>query len=202
MQKIGTREIAVVSVLGALSALCEIIPGPPFDVPFPLLPKISWDITGLPMMVSLLLYGPLCAIYTCLVGCSIIFLRGNVYGGVFKVLAELATLLAFALLKRGVVANSLAAVASRVVAMTIANYYLLQLFYGMPEPLVVSLLVPVGLFNMTQALINIIPAYIIYLRVRRGWWPSRAHDNMKNESRKLNNRNMFIVHSDCSDQHS
>lgn len=118
------------------------------------------------MMVSLLLYGPLCAVYVCLVGCSIIFLRGNVYGGIFKVVAELATLLAFGLLKRGVVVNSAAAVASRVVVMTVANYYLLQLFYGMQEPLVISLLAPIGLFNVTQALINIIPAYIIYLRVR------------------------------------
>jgi riboflavin transporter FmnP len=156
----------LISTLGALAALCEVIPGPPFDIPFPLLPKVSWDITGLPMMVSLLLYDPVCAIYTCLVGCSVIFLRGNVYGGVFKVVAELATLLAFSLLKRGVVVNSVAAVASRVVVMTIANYYLLQLFYGMPEPLVINLLAPIGLFNVTQALINIIPAYIVYLRVR------------------------------------
>ena len=166
MRKIDTRVIAVASVLGALSALSEIIPGPPFDIPFPLYPKVSWDITGLPMIVSLLLYGPVCAVYTCLVGCSIIFLRGNVYGGIFKVVAELATILAFGLLKRGVVVNSAASVVSRVVAMTIANYYLLQLFYGMPEPLVISLLVPIGLFNVTQALINIIPAYIIYLKVR------------------------------------
>lgn len=164
--KIGTREIALASMLGALSALVEIIPGPPFDIPFPLLPKVSWDITGLPMMVSLFLYGPLCAVYTCVIGCSIIFLRGNVYGGIFKILAELATLLAFAALNRGIVANSTAATGCRVLTMTVANFYLLQLFYGMPQPLVVSLLVPIGLFNVTQALINIIPAYIIYLRVR------------------------------------
>lgn len=168
MRKIGTREIALASMLGALSALVEIIPGPPFDIPFPLLPKVSWDITGLPMMVSLFLYGPLCAVYTCVVGCSIIFLRGNVYGGIFKILAELATLLAFALFNRGIVADSTAAIGSRVLTMTIANYYLLQLFYGMPQPLVVSLLAPIGLFNVTQALINIIPAYLIYLRVRWG----------------------------------
>jgi len=108
----------------------------------------------------------MCAIYTCIVGCSIIFLRGNVYGGIFKVIAELVTLLAFASLRKGVVVNSVVAVASRVVGMTVVNYYLLQLFYGMPEPLVVSLLPLIGLFNVTQALINIIPAYFIYLTVR------------------------------------
>ncbi|MFQ6065512.1 MAG: ECF transporter S component [Candidatus Bathyarchaeia archaeon] len=169
MRKIGPQEIALASILGALSALCEIIPGPPFDIPFPPLPRISWDITGLPMMISLLLYGPMCAIYTCIVGCLIIFLRGNVYGGIFKVIAELATLLAFASLRRGVVVNSITAVTSRVAVMTIVNYYLLQLFYGMAEPLVVGLLPLIGLFNVTQALINIIPAYFIYLIVRTAY---------------------------------
>lgn len=118
------------------------------------------------MMVSLLLYGPVSGVYTCLVGSSIIFLRGNVYGGILKAVAELATILAFGLVRKGIVINSAVAVTSRVVVMTIANYYLLPLFYGMPEPLVISLLIPIGLFNMTQALINIIPAYIIYSRVR------------------------------------
>jgi riboflavin transporter FmnP len=166
LRKIGTRVIAVASVLGALSVLSEIIPGPPFDIPFPLMPKLTWDLTGIPMMVSLLLYGPICAVYTCLVGCSIIFLRGNVYGGTFKLVAELATILAFGLLKRGVIVNSAASVASRVVVMTIANYYLLQLFYGLPEPVVISSLIPIGVFNLTQALINIIPAYAIWSRIR------------------------------------
>ena len=162
----GTREIAVASILGGLSALCEIIPGPPFDVPFPLLPKISWDITGLPMMVSLLLYGTLCAIYTCIIGCSIIFIRGNIYGGIFKIITELATLIGFAVFRRNIVVDTVKAIVLRVVVMTVANYYLLQLFYGIPENVVVGLLGPIAIFNVTQALINIIPAYIIYLRVR------------------------------------
>jgi len=168
MQRMGTREIAVASVLGALSFLLEVIRGPPFDIPFPLLPKmVSWDITGLPMMASLFLLGPLCATFTCLIGCSIIFLRGNAYGWVFKFVAELVTILAFALLRRGFVFNSIVATASRVVAMTVVNYYLLQLFYGMPEPAVIDLLVPLALFNASQALINIVPTRIICSRISR-----------------------------------
>ncbi len=157
------------------------IKGPPFDVPFPPYPAISWDITGLPMMISLLLYGPVSAVYTCLVGCSIIFLRGNVYGGIFKIVAELATILAFGLLKRGVVVNSATAVASRVGVMTIANYYLLQLFYGTPEPVVIGLLGPIGLFNIIQALVNIIPAYLIYLRVRTTLIGPASAEQIRNE---------------------
>jgi len=167
MRKIGTREIAVASTLGALSALSEIIPGPPFDIRFPLYPKISWDVTGVPIMLSLLLYGPLCSIFTCLIGCSIIFFRGNIYGGIFKVIAELSTLLGFASLKKGMVVKTTVATASRVVTMTITNYYLLQLFYGMPEPFVLGLLAPIAVFNVTQALINIVPAYFIWLRIRK-----------------------------------
>ena len=165
MGKIGVREVAVASVLGSLSALCEVMPGPPFDIPFPLFPKISWDITGLPIMISLFLYGPLCAIYTCVIGCSIIFIRGNVYGGTFKILAELVNLIGFALFKKNFVLDTIKATASRVFVMAIANYYLLQLFYRIPEKAVVSILTPIALFNITQALINIIPAYLIYLRL-------------------------------------
>jgi riboflavin transporter FmnP len=167
LQKIGAREIAAASMLGALSALWEIIPGPPFDIPFPIYPKISWDLTGIPIMISLLFYGPLCSVYTCLIGCSIIFLRGNIPGGTFKLIAELATLLGFVLLRKGVVLNSTVAIISRVVAMTIANYYLLQLFYKMPQTVVVGLLAPIALFNVTQALVNIVPSYLIYLRIKK-----------------------------------
>ena len=163
--KMGTKEIAAASILGALAALSEVIRGPPFDIPFPLYPGISWDLTGIPIMISLMLYGPLCAVYTCLIGCSIIFLRGNVPGGTLKLIAELATLFGFALLRKDVVSKSIAAVISRVGTMTIANYCLLQLFYSVTASYVVGLLAPIALFNVTQALINIIPAYLIYLRI-------------------------------------
>lgn len=165
--KIGAREVALASLLGALSALWEIIPGPPFDIPFPFYPQISWNLTGIPMIISLLLCGSVSGVYTILIGCSIIFLRGNIPGGILKLVAELATLLGFILLKKGIVVKSTLAVTSRVVVMTGANYFLLQLFYNMPESVVAGLLVPIAVFNVTQALINIIPGYLIYLRISK-----------------------------------
>jgi riboflavin transporter FmnP len=166
-RNIKAREVAAASLLGALAALWEIIPGPPFDIPFPLYPQISLDLTGIPMMISLLSYGTIPGIYTSLIGCSIIFLRGNVAGGVFKLVAELATLLGFVLLKKGIVAKSVLAITSRVAVMTAANYFLLPFFYRMPESTVVGLLVPIAIFNVIQALVNIIPAYLIYLRISK-----------------------------------
>ena len=161
----NTRMIAVASILGALAALSELIPGPPFDIPFPLYSKISWDLTGIPIMISQLMYGPITAVYTTLIGCSIIFLRGNLYGGIFKIVAELATVMGHALLKRSTVERSLSAVASRVLVMTVANYYLLQMFYGMPESVVIGLLPVIAVFNASQVLISIIPAYIVCQRI-------------------------------------
>lgn len=170
MQRLDTKKLALASILGALAAASEIIRGPPFDIPFPLLPGIvSWDLTGIPMMVSLLFNGTIGGVYTSVIGCSIIFLRGNVPGGVFKLVAELATILAFAALPKSVVVKSVAAVVSRVLVMTITNYYLLQFFYGSSEAYVVGLLFPLGVFNATQALLNIIPAYIIYSRLDDLW---------------------------------
>lgn len=175
MPRLDTRKLALASILGALSAVFEIIPGPPFDIPFPLYTRVSWDLTGMPMMISLLFTGPIGAVYTCVIGCSFIFLRGNFYGGIFKIIAELATILAFAAIRKGFVTKSIAAVTSRVLVMTLANYYLLPIFYFMPVSVVVTILPALAVMNATQALINIIPAYIIYSRLG-DWWRLREQE--------------------------
>jgi riboflavin transporter FmnP len=123
-------------------------------------------------MVSLLFTGPIGGVYTSVIGCSIIFLRGNVAGGIFKLVAELATILAFAAIRKGVVTKSIVAVVSRVLVMTIVNYVALPIFYPLyypTEAAVVAILLPLAVFNLTQALLNIIPAYIIYSRLS-DWW--------------------------------
>jgi riboflavin transporter FmnP len=165
--RINTQLIINASIFGALSIMFEIIPGPPFDVRFPLYPNISWDLTGVPMMLSLLLYGPLASLFTCLIGCSIIFMRGNLYGGILKIIAELSTLFGYALFRRNFVINSLTAIVSRVTLMSVANFYLLQLFYGMSERIVASLIGPIAVFNASQALINIFFASVIYEAIRK-----------------------------------
>jgi hypothetical protein len=169
LQRLDTKKLALASILAGLSATFEIIPGPPFDIPFPLYDRVSWDLTGMPMMMSLLFTGPIGAVYTCLIGCSIIFLRGNLYGGVFKVIAELATILAFVAIRKGFIPKTISAVASRIIVMTVANYFLLPVFYHMPETVVVGILPALAVMNGTQALINIIPAQIVYSRLH-GWW--------------------------------
>jgi len=173
LQRLDTKKLALASILGALAAASEVIKGPPFDIAFPLLPGVvSWDLTGMPMLISLLFNGPIGGVYTSLIGCSIIFLRGNVPGGVFKLVAELATILAFAAIRRGIVTKTVAAVTSRVLVMTVANYCMLPLFYPayyQSEVATVGILLPLAVFNVTQALLNIIPAYMIYSRLPDRW---------------------------------
>jgi len=169
--KLDTKQLALASVLGAFAAASELIRGPPFDVPFPLLPNaVSWDLTGVPMMLSLLFAGPVAGVYTSVIGCSIIFLRGNVPGGFLKLIAELATVLAFAAIRKGLIKKSISAVTSRVFVMSVANFFLLPFFYvWASSEYVLSILVPLGIFNLTQALINIVPAQLIYSRLD-DWW--------------------------------
>jgi hypothetical protein len=169
LQRLDTRKLALASILAGLSGVFEIIPGPPFDIPFPLYNRVSWDLTGMPMMISLLFTGPIGAVYTCLIGCSFIFLRGNLYGGIFKIIAELATILAFAAIRRGFITKSTAAVASRVFVMTMANYFLLPVFYGMPVSFVVGILPALAVMNATQVIINVVPAQIVYSRLGDAW---------------------------------
>ena len=173
LNKLDTKKLALASILGALAAASEVVRGPPFDIPFPLLPGvISWDLTGIPMMISLLFNGLIGGMFTSIIGCSIIFLRGNVPGGIFKLVAELATILAFALIRRSIIINTVSAVISRVLIMTGMNYYLLPIFYSTfypSEAAVVAILLPLAIFNVTQALLNIIPAYAIYWRLNYQW---------------------------------
>lgn len=164
--KLNTRQLTIASLLGALSIISELAPGPPFDIQFPLYPRVSWDLTGIPMMISLLLYGPTTGLYTTLVGCSVLMLR-NPTGGLFKLIAELATILPYCILSKGVVFRSTLATASRVLIMTLTNYVLLQVFYSIPESVVVGLLPVLAAFNISQALINIVPSLMITARIRQ-----------------------------------
>ena len=174
MLKLDTKNLALATMMGALAAALEAIPGPPFDIRFPLYPNISWDPSGIPMMLSVFFTGSIGGVYTCLIGCAVIMLRGNLYGGILKLIAELATILAFTIFRKGIVKKSITATTSRVLVMTVANYLLLPIFYApyVTPTSVVALLVPIAIFNITQALINIVPAYVIYNRLGE-WWRVR-----------------------------
>jgi hypothetical protein len=51
--------------------------------------------------------------------------------------------------------------------MTLTNYVLLQVFYSIPESVVIGLLPVLAAFNISQALINIVPSLMITDRIRQ-----------------------------------
>lgn len=162
LKKIGTKEIAVSSMLGALVFILEYFP---LDIKFPLYTRITWDPSGIPVMTSLIFFGPLSAIYTCLVGYFILFFK-SMSSGLFKIVAELSTLLGYAFIGKNIILKTSSATISRVIVMTVMNYYMLPFFYKMPVSFVVGILPVLAIFNITQALINIIPAQIIHNRLK------------------------------------
>ena len=154
-QKIKTREVAAASLLGALAVLWEIIPGPPFDIPFPLYSRISLDLTEIPIMISLMFYrtAPRCMHQPDRV-LDIFFNRKCSR----RNLSWLPSQRHFQILLKNIVTKSILAIILRVAVMTVIDYFLLQLFYNMLEFDVVGLLFPI--FNVIQTLINIILVYL------------------------------------------
>jgi hypothetical protein len=75
--------------------------------------------------------------------------------------------------EKSIVARSILTVTLRETVMTATNYFLLQFIYDMPESTVIVWLIPLALFNLIQAIINIIPAYLIYLRISK---PKKIED--------------------------
>jgi len=81
-------------------------------------------------------------------------------------MAELVTLLGFVLVKNNVI-KSILAIKTKVIVMTATSSYLMPVFYSAPPAFAAGILVPVAIFNMMQALINIIPNYLVYSRIKK-----------------------------------
>ena len=167
------KEIAGIAALSAAASVLELLN---IDVAFPLLPVISFDPVGIPIAIAAILYGPTGAVVATSIAGFTIAARGNAIGAAFKTTAELSTAVPLALVlagfretlaKRGpgtwlvLALAATVAVASRVAAMTPFNYVFLPLFRGLPEALVFDLLLPIGIFNAVQGIINIVPAYLM-----------------------------------------
>ncbi|MHA1409887.1 MAG: hypothetical protein ACTSQY_06220 [Candidatus Odinarchaeia archaeon] len=160
-----SKKVAIIAVMGAIVGILEIFPIPFLtDIPFPPFPKLTFDITGVPIIITYLLIGFMPAL-------SVIAMMGvfigyrNIFGSIFKVIAELATLIGFALVFKYASKSEnkylqygtaiIAGVGLRVLVMHISNYFLLPIFYGIPVDAVVAMLIFIDVFNAIQGTINI-----------------------------------------------
>ena len=133
-------------------------------IPFPWYPNLKFDFTGIPIIMSLFMYGFPSAITTSLIAGIGIFMRsGNWLSASMKVFAELSTViglhLGLSVLSKGKEGTNYVAwglgVAARVIIMSAVNIYVLPNVYQVPMEATIGLLPLIGVFNVIQGLITI-----------------------------------------------
>lgn len=137
-------------------------------IPFPWYPNLKFDFTGIPIALSLFLYGFPSSVMTSLVAGIGIFARsGNVISATMKLAAELATVLGLHLGDRfGKYISWGAGLASRIIVMSVVNLYVLPNVYRVPIEAAIGLLPLIGVFNLIQGAITIGLGQFLYEAVR------------------------------------
>jgi riboflavin transporter FmnP len=143
-------------------------------IPFPWMPFLKFDFTGVPIMISLFMFGLPSAVSTSLAALlGIIARSGELVGATSKALAELSTALGIAAgLRltgdRGIedtitkVTSVALGLLSRVVVMSLWNIVVLPNYQGIPYDYVVGLLPMLGVFNAMQGAISALLGYTLY----------------------------------------
>jgi riboflavin transporter FmnP len=143
-------------------------------IPFPWMPFLKFDFTGIPIVVSLLLYGWPSSAFTSLAGTLGIVVRsGDLVGGAMKGVAELSTSAGMAIGlyaarrtgRRGYTVKVLSVViglALRIVVMSGWNLVVLPTYYGVPYSVAVGMLFLLGAFNAMQGGISTLLGYALY----------------------------------------
>jgi riboflavin transporter len=133
-------------------------------IPFPWYPNLKFDFTGIPIVMSLFMYGFPSAITTSIVaGLGIVVRSGNIISASMKVFAELSTVVGMHLglnvLSKGKESKNYLSwglgVASRVIIMSAVNIYVLPNVYHVPMEATIGLLPLIGVFNVIQGIVTI-----------------------------------------------
>ena len=140
-------------------------------IPFPWYPNLKFDFTGIPITMSLFLYGFPPSVMTSLVaGIGIVARSGNVISASMKVAAELSTVAGIHIGQRIATKNRyiswISGLASRILVMTLVNLYVLPNVYRVPMEATIGLLPLIGVFNAIQGAITIGLGYFLFEAVR------------------------------------
>ena len=142
-------------------------------IPFPWMPFLKFDFTGIPIVVAFLLFGLASATTTSAVASLGIIVRsGDLIGGGMKGMAELSTVVGMAaglhLVKRispsrrSRIAGALVSgVVTRIVVMSVWNLLVLPNFYGVPFNATIGMLPLLALFNAMQGALTVVLGYIL-----------------------------------------
>jgi riboflavin transporter FmnP len=146
-------------------------------IPFPLLPYLKFDFTGIPVVISALLFGLFPGILTSAVAFVAILTRsGDFIGSSMKGLAELSTILGmstgFKLFGRLRITGSVSiGLASRVLMMTIVNlvflYTGLLLLPSLYNDALLTWVLIVGAFNLAQGAVSAVGGCLVFEMIRK-----------------------------------
>ena len=155
-------------------------------IPFPWMPFLKFDFTGIPIVVSLLLFDVASGATTSLVAAlGIIARSGDLIGGAMKGIAEFSTVLGVSgglyLSRRvrlgeglGKGVSLVLGVAVRIIVMSGWNLVVLPRFYGVPFNAVVGMLWLLAVFNGIQGCMTILLGFLLHEAYTRR--TSRAND--------------------------
>ena len=150
-------------------------------LPFPWMPTLKFDFTGIPIALSLLLYGLPSALTTSAVAfVGIVARSGDVVGAAMKFASEFSIVLGLAIGMRLVrklgpkitqASGTTLGIVFRVGAMSLANLAVLPAFYGLPVGVAYGMLPLIAIFNVAQGAITILLALFIHGAVVRRLHP-------------------------------
>lgn len=176
--KTNARALAGTAILAALVVVFDYtMKYSRLKIPFPWLPFLKFDFTGIPIVLSLLLFGLVPGASTSAIASVAILARsGQVVSALMKGLAEFSTILGMAvalkMFKRFRVVTSFAiGITLRVLVMICVDLVLIHagiipLPVDYPDaPVIVALLL--GAFNAVQGTISILAGYSIHEAIKR-----------------------------------
>jgi riboflavin transporter FmnP len=165
-----TKWIAGTSVLSALAIIFDLS----FwllkiKIPFPIFPTLKFDLDGIPIILSWLIYGP----YSAFVTSTIIFLTisfRSVISAFMKALAEFSTAIGLIIIRNKAsktkkLAAILLGITVRCIVMAIGNLIVLPIFYKKPFEATLALLPFITLFNAVAGAISLTGGFLIYSMV-------------------------------------
>lgn len=169
-----SRQISGTVILGAMAAVLEILP---IDIPF--YKFLTIDVTGVPPLLALYIFGMPSAISSTLIASFVIalprppFKGPNPYGAFFKGLAELSTIAGVYLSRRFwkdtrwfLISSFLLGSLVRVVVMCVANYTITPVLYGLPYSYILAIIPIIAVFNVIQTAVNVFLAVPIYEKIK------------------------------------
>jgi len=143
-------------------------------IPFPWMPFLKFDFTGVPIIVALLLFGLASAGTTSFVASlGIIARSGDLIGGAMKGMAELSTVVGMAagLYITERISSSrvirmagmlVVGVVTRILVMSVWNLLVLPNFYGIPFNATIGMLPLLALFNAMQGAMTVALGYTLH----------------------------------------